>query len=226
MFSLYEQHNVVKRSYNQFEIEAPSPELPRKRIRYTTTNNNNKYTTNYETVTNSNDCKNDEYLISPVLSSLSNNKLSMADDGIQCNSLINNDYPNNNILTPATTPAANTNNTDWLKLGQQQQQQQVHNNNIGSQIHNDNEIYSEAEEYMVMGYFNGYCSNNNNNNNSLSMSSSSTNIQTYNQMTNDNNNENNNQTFHTQYSLYDLTNEEIEMINTQQHRLQDQQMEY
>ncbi|CAB4254727.1 hypothetical protein, no similarity [Maudiozyma barnettii] len=231
MFSLYEPHNVVKRSHNQFEIEAPSPELPRKRIRYNNTNNSNgSYGKNYNTMINPMDCQDEEFPISPVLSSLSNNQITKTDDGIQCDAVMNNNSNNNNhnhnfnnILTPATTPAANTTNIEWLKIGQQQQQLQYMNNNIGSQLHHDNEIYSEAEEYMVMGYYNGYA---NNTNNSLSLSSSSTNIQSYNQMVNDNTNENNNKTFHTQYSLYDLTNEEIEMINTQQHRLQDQQMEY
>lgn len=204
MLSVYETRNVsttLKRSH--FDIESPLPELPsKKKIRH-------------------NDI---DYGKSNISSNNNNNNLQIF----------------NSILTPAATPAtSNNDNTEWLRLRQQQQsQEQTHTNNKNiynnsTELHtnNDNDIYSEVEDYMVRGYY-----DTNINNSAATTTTNSSSTQEYYNNNEQNYNDNNTQTFHTQYSLYDLTNEEIDMIGLQQqqqhqfqqqqHCLQDQQMEY
>lgn len=194
MLSFYEQRSAagMKRDSHHFEIESPFPESSTKRIKFNLSNNTNSS----KEINNIHDY--DDLPISPVLSIYNNSDhyTQKQDFSDECHQ--------NNIQTPSITPA-NSNDLEY------QIQRQL---NLQP---TDNEIYSEAEDYMVMGY---YHNNYDNTNGSLSKSSSSSNIIMHN-----NNAYQNNQCLNSNYNLYDLKNEEIEMINSQ-HCIQNQQMEY
>lgn len=191
-----------KRGNAHFEIEAPFPELPRKRVRY------------------------DEAMgalpISPVLSAVQHSGNVPEHTPV--------DTYSQEVMTPAVSPAS-------MQAAYQQQLLQ-------HQTFGDNDIYSEAEEYMVMGYYHNDDQSiappplpqqapphPHSQSTSPSPSSSNSNLPIHyhnNNTTADFRGMSIQQTA-APYSLYDLTNEEIEMMNIQQQQqiyMQDEQMQY
>ncbi|GMM58306.1 hypothetical protein DAKH74_049230 [Maudiozyma humilis] len=184
------QDQRAKRGNAHFEIEAPLPELPRKRARY--------------------DAERGPLPISPVLSAVQHSSAA-AETAFQ-----------QGVVTPAVSPA------NMHLLAQQQ-------------VVGDNDIYSEAEEYMVMGYYHDFDQQQQQRqqqqqpvpaqlrttytqSTSPSPASSSSNIPMHYNNTTDYRTAVIQQTA-APYSLYDLTNEEIEMMNIQQQQLLQQQQQ-
>ena len=185
----HQQAQSLKRACSQFEIESPFPEtLKRKKYSHQINQNNILGSTDRP--------------ISPISSIYEENKVYQLKQNLleqqyryqnrnsnnYSNKHTNSDTFSENFMTPISTPL---NQTKCI-------------NHINSIYDINSEPYCEVEDYMAKGYeniqynshsmqFNNSSSSNNNDNNN-------------------NNNNNNNNVASMQYSLYDLTQEELDMM--------------
>lgn len=182
----HQQTQTLKRACSHFELESPFPEtLKRKKYSHQINQNNMLDSTGRP--------------ISPISSIYMENKVCQLkqnpieeqyqyrnrNDDNYSNSHNNSNIFSRNFMTPIPTPLNQTRYTN-------------HINNI---YNANSEPYCEVEEYMAKGY--------------ESMQYNSHNIQLNNSSgsnNNDNKNSHNNNMASMQYSLYDLTQEELDMM--------------